>query len=230
MKKILTIQNISCEPLGSLEEDAGNLAEFRYVRPYRGEPVPGDLAGWDAAIILGGPMAVYEAEEQPFIGSELELLRQAVVTDFPVLGICLGSQLIAAAGGGRVYAGHRREAGWGQVSLTEAAGTDALFGGLPSPLPVFQIHGDTFDLPAGAVSLAGNDIYPSQAFRLGSRMYGLQFHLEVTAALVRDWVRIYDDYIAGAGIEPASLLDDLEARCRDLRAAARQIIDRFLEL
>lgn len=228
MKRILTIQNIACEPLGSLKEEAEGLAEFFYMRPYRGEPLPLSLTGWDGLIVLGGPMAVYEADAHPQVGQELKLLELALAAQLPVLGVCLGAQLIAAAGGARVYGGHQREAGWGEVILTGDAATDPLLAGLPSPLPVFQLHGDTFDLPPGAVRLAGNDAYPNQAFRLGEKAYGLQFHLEMTADLATQWVRIYRDYIAGAGVETEGLLDDLEERCLPLRAAARQMIRRFL--
>lgn len=230
MKRILTIQHIACEPLGSLEPEATGLAEFHYLRPYLDEPVPNSLQGWDGLIILGGPLAAYETGKYAFLEDELDLIRTAIAVDFPMLGICLGSQLIAAATGARVFDGNRREVGWGEVALSADAATDTLFSGLPSPLPVFQLHGDTFDLPSAAISMAGNNIYPNQAFRLGQKIYGLQFHVEMTPDLATRWVRIYDSYISETGIAPERLLDDLNTRCRDLRATARQIINRFLEL
>lgn len=223
------IQHISCEPLGLFAEEAAGLAEFTYLRPFEEEPVPLSLAGWDNLIILGGPMAVYEPEQNPYIADELTLIRAAIDEDFPVLGVCLGSQLIAAAAGAAVYPGAGREAGWGEVELTEAAGIDPLFAGLPSPLPVFQLHGDTFDLPDGAVRLAANNLYANQAFRLGENIYGLQFHVEVTGGLVKDWAAYYEDYISGAGVLPVSLLEELEPRSESLRPAATKIIRGFLQ-
>lgn len=230
MRKVMVIQHIGCEPLGLFAEEAAGLAEFKYVRPFKGEPIPDSLVGWDGLIILGGPMAVYESDESLYLNDELSLIAGAIKKDFPLLGICLGSQLIAAAGGAAVYPGHQREARWGEVVLTEAAGKDPLFAGLPSPLPVFQLHGDTFDLPAGAVRLATNDLYANQAFRLGNNIYGLQFHVEVTSGLVKEWAGFYEDYIMGAGILPDSLLEDLTPRSESLRRVTSRIIMRFLQM
>lgn len=227
MRKVLVIQNVGCEPLGRFAEAD---ADFAYIKPYTGEPVPHTLDGWDALIVLGGPMAVYEMEEKPFLRDELELLRVAIELDFPVLGICLGSQLIAAAAGVPVYAGPMKEIGWGKVQLTATASEDVLFSGLPTEVPVFQLHGDTFDLPEGAVLLATNAAYPNQAFRLGSRVYGVQFHIEVTDKLVEDWVSVYGDYLATGGVARETILSSLMVNSDELKPLAAHVIQRFLEL
>lgn len=223
----MVLQNVDCEPLGRFSEAD---AKFIYVRPYTGEPVPQTLDGWDAMIVLGGPMAVYEAGEISFLEDELELLRKAIALDFPTLGICLGSQLIARAGGGNVYAGPVKEIGWGTVQLTAATAEDALFTGLPAEVPVFQLHGDTFDLPEGAVRLAGSSAYPNQAFRLGNHVYGVQFHVEVTSGLVEDWVSVYGDYLAASGIRRETVLASMMEKSEDMKPLAALIIQRFLEL
>jgi len=227
MRKVMVIQNVECEPLGRF---AGASADFRYLRPYAGESLPGSLDGWDAMIVLGGPIAVYEADENPFLDAEIDLLRMAIGQDFPTLGICLGSQLIAHAAGAKVYAGQVREVGWGTVELTETLASDSLFSGLPASLPVFQLHGDTFDLPEDAERLAGNQAYPNQAFRIGQRVYGLQFHVEVTRDLVKNWTAIYEDYITEAGVLVSAILDKLDSRDEALRPVAFQVISRFLDL
>jgi GMP synthase (glutamine-hydrolysing) len=228
MHKVMVIQHIGCETLGLFADEATGRAEFSYVRPFEGEPVPRSLAGWDSLIILGGPMAVYEPDLHPYLKDELRLIREAIRNDFPTLGICLGSQLIASAAGAAVYPGPRREAGWGEVDVTEAARSDPLFVGMESPLPVFQLHGDTFDLPEGAVRLATNDLYVNQAFRMGNNIYGLQFHVEVTESLVVDWSAIYEDYLSEAGIPPKTLMEDLTRKSEALRPAASQIVRGFL--
>ena len=227
MRRVMVIQNVDCEALGSFAESD---AEFVYVRPFAGEPVPQSLTSWDAMIVLGGPMAVYEADEFPFLAEELALLRQALAADFPTLGICLGSQLIAAASGGKVYGGPVRELGWGNVQLSGAARDDALFAGLPVNLPVFQLHGDSFELPEGAVRLAGNAAYLNQAFRIGKSVYAVQFHVEVTDPLAREWVSVYEEYIAGGGVTGESILAALPEKSAELRPLAAHIIQRFLRL
>jgi len=227
MRRVLVIQNVDCEPLGRFAEGG---ADFVYARPYAGEEIPDSLEGWDALIVLGGPMAVYETESHQFLSRELELLNLAIAEDFPVLGICLGSQLIAAAGGGRVFSGPVREVGWSEIELTAAAASDPLFAGFPDTLTVFQLHGDTFDLPCKAVRLAGNKVYPNQAFRIGQRVYGLQFHIEAFPDLIRDWVEIYRDYISESECDSASTLESTPERGEALRPVAALIIERFLAL
>ena len=118
---------------------------------------------------------------------ERELLRAAVEAGVPVLGVCLGAQQLAAALGGEVRRGAVPECGVGEVHLTAAALADPVFGPAPTPLPCVHWHGDTFSLPPGAVHLARSDAYENQAFRVGTRAYGLQFHVEVTGALVAHW-------------------------------------------
>jgi GMP synthase (glutamine-hydrolysing) len=228
--KTLVIQHIEYEPLGTIEAAAPGGVDFSYIRPYRDERLPVSLDGWEALIILGGPMAVYQMDENPYLLDEMRLIEKASAAGIPTLGICLGSQLIAHAAGASVYPGSVREAGWGSVRLTSDGRSDRLFAGLAEVLPVFQLHGDTFDLPAGSVLLASNDSCRNQAFRIGDSVYGLQFHVEVTAELVRKWSDIYDDYIAGAGVNNQDLLSDLDGRCKALEPVAERVSQRLFEI
>jgi len=184
----VVIQHVAHEGPGALApavSDTG--AALRVVRVDRGEPVPepaavGSMAG---LVVMGGPMGVHD--RMGWLADERALLAGAVAAGLPVLGICLGAQQLAAALGAEVRAGPAPEVGVGEVHLTADARDDAVFGPAPSPLPCVHWHADTFSLPDGAVRLAGTDAYENQAFRVSDRAYGLQFHVEVTAALVAHW-------------------------------------------
>jgi GMP synthase-like glutamine amidotransferase len=122
-----------------------------------------------------------------YLRHEEQLIRDAVDRNVPILGVCLGSQLIAHALGARVYPNSAKEIGWAPVYWTDAAARDPLFGGLRGPETLFHWHSETFDLPEGAQLLASSDACRNQAYRIGRNVYGLQFHLEVTPPMIADW-------------------------------------------
>jgi len=166
----LVLRHVEQEHIGSLArilDEAG--MSYRYLDVFRGEPVPEEALDSFGLIIMGGPMGVYEADRYPFLRDEQRLIRQAAEAGFPVLGICLGAQLIAAALGGKVYPGPRREIGWHEVEVTASpeGATDELTAGLPPRFTAFHWHGDTFDLPPGATRLFRSALYENQGFRWG---------------------------------------------------------------
>src|SRR2546428_5167674 len=194
MPRLLVLQHIGCEPLGLIEPALKERGmEYRYVRLFAGEAIPKDLSGWDGLIALGGPMSANDGERLGFIDDELRLLTKLLEAGMPALGICLGAQLIAKAAGAKVIAGEEKEIGWYPLTLTEEGKKDRLLDGLPGTFPVFQWHGETFDIPSGAVCLAGSERYSNQAFRLGEKEYGLQFHLETTQPMIIEWLDLYRD-------------------------------------
>ena len=190
MPSVLVLQHADWELPGCYGDI---LEEFRArvttVRPDRGEPLP-DWRPFHAILAMGGPMSVNDEPRLPWLRDEKRLVQEAVRAGVPYLGACLGAQLLAAALGARVYPGPRPEFGVYPVHTTADAHSDPLFHGLPARLDVFQWHGETFDLPADAVRLAGSPGYPQQAFRAGDRAYGLQFHLEVTTDLLAKWLAV----------------------------------------
>ncbi|HPB45819.1 MAG: type 1 glutamine amidotransferase [Microthrixaceae bacterium] len=153
--------------------------EVDVIRADLGQRIPEDLDGIDGLVVMGGPMSARSDDGFPTRGAEIALLRQALDREVPTLGVCLGAQLLAAAAGARVIAGHGLEVGWGAVEVLECAVDDDLFFGLDGHLDVLHWHGETYSLPAGAIHLARSQAYEQQAFRVGRCTWGLQFHLEV---------------------------------------------------
>ena len=186
------------------------------------DPVPTSPSGYDAVIILGGPMAVYN--NLVYLRKEQELIRNAIKNETPLLGICLGSQLIAQAAGGRVYKGKKKEIGWYNVYLTPASSNDIFRGLTSKTIRIFQWHGDTYDLPANAKILAYSDLYP-QAFRIGSAV-GIQFHFEVDKHLIQTWMNEYSDDLITEKIKPESLLP-APTQLEELAIQGRRIYHNF---
>lgn len=224
MRRWFVLRHVEHEHLGSLTDalHARGLP-FEYVDIFRGGVVPADISESAGLIVMGGPMGVYEVDQYPFIRNELDLIRRAVTAGLPVLGICLGSQLIAAALGARVYPSGRKEIGWYGLRTVEPG--DSFAATLPESFMGFHWHGDTFDLPVGAVRLFESDLFPNQGFRFGRNVLALQFHFEVDRKLVAEWLADpgCQAEIAGvAGISAAGILDDTArhgARLEQLSAA-----------
>ncbi len=177
----------------------------QYIRSFEGQTVPqevGDVAG---LIVMGGPQSVYEQDKFPFLRDEMRLIEDALKHTRPVLGVCLGSQLLAAALGADVYPGRQKEIGWHRISLTDFAANDALFLGEPGSLIAFHWHGDIFDLPRGATLLASSALTAHQAFRYGQNAYGLLFHMEVTLPQVLTMVETFADELQSAGLNGTAI-------------------------
>jgi GMP synthase-like glutamine amidotransferase len=228
------LQHIACEPPGVYEDvlrEQG--ARILRVELDEGEPLPG-RGEIDAIVAMGGPMSVNDEADLPWLTEEKRFIAGAVRAGLPFFGACLGVQLLAASLGARVYEGGRPEIGLLPVTLTDAALDDALFAGLPRELLTFQWHGDTFDLPRGATLLASSPLYAHQAFRWGERAYGVQFHLEVSREMVREWASVpaYEESlerVLGRGALPR-LVTEFAARAGELRGCGRTIFERWLAL
>ncbi len=229
--KFLVLQHIDCEgpgEIGPFMESAG--VSYDVVRLNRGEQIP-DLGLYRAMLVMGGPMNVYQEDKYPFLRDEDRLIKEAVSADMPYLGICLGAQLLAKALGSKVRPNHTKELGFMSVYLTDEARGDRLFLGINKNLPVFQWHGDTFEIPQGATKLAASFTCQNQAFHYAN-LYAIQFHLEVTASMVRDWAREYKEEVDSIGMKAltAVLPPDLDWQTANLKVTARIIFNNFLDI
>ena len=232
-REFLVIQHAACEGLGIIGKEfrlSGLIP--RYVRAYRGERMPRSVSGYSALVVLGGPMGVYEEGLYPFITEEIRLIESALRDDFPVMGVCLGSQMMARAAGAPVYKGHAKEIGFYRIELTGEGKRDALLVGLPESFEVFQWHGDTFDIPRGATNLASSELFTNQLIRVGRRAYGFQFHFEVTPDMVRGFISAGADELAGlkGSIDPRRILRDAPEKLPSILGYGSTIIRRFLRL
>jgi GMP synthase (glutamine-hydrolysing) len=244
MNRVVVLQHLDREGSGYIAElFARRGLAVAPVRLDLGAPVPAMMEPGDVLVVMGGSMGVGDIGNPgyPFLAGEVALLRTVLAKQQPVLGICLGAQLLAHAAGARVYPNQRpdaagamqpaREVGFGTVRLI-GRDREAVLQGLPESLPVLHWHGDTFDLPPGAVHLAASELCRHQAFRIGPRAFGLQFHVEVDAELVRLWAREDAAFAESAlGPEgPARIIAASEAGARAVRQVGEKLVDNILDL
>jgi GMP synthase-like glutamine amidotransferase len=179
-------QHVSFEDLGSIEPWLKTTGcQITCTRFYENPALP-EIDDPDMLIVMGGPMSVNDEKELPWLKSEKHFIRNFIDRQKPVLGICLGAQLIASAMGAQVYPNPEKEIGWHAIQRTPSM--DSSFFTFPSTLNVFHWHGDTFELPSGAMRLARSEACDNQAFQLNDSVLGLQFHLETTAQSLKQLI------------------------------------------
>jgi GMP synthase-like glutamine amidotransferase len=162
--------------------------DFENVYLHSGAAIPEDWQRYDLLVAMGGPMNVHEEETYPYLREEIRVLEEALKGGLPVLGFCLGAQLMAKALGSSVYKGFRKEIGWYKARLTPDGMKDAVVRLLPETFMAFQWHGDTFELPAGATLVISSENYANQAMRFGTLSYGFQFHFEIRKDMIIEWL------------------------------------------
>lgn len=231
--KVQIIKHIDIEGPGTIGEflrDDG--ISYNVIDVFKGEPLPDTLSDTSAVIVLGGPMNVYEEDKHPFLKQENEYLKEVIESGFPALGFCLGAQLIAKAKGALVKQNPQKEIGWFNVSLTDDGANDPLFQGFQGVFDVFQWHGDTFDIPDGAVKLAESELCPNQAYRLGNNIYGLQFHVEVTDEMIYQWLDAYRDEVNSLKgiVDPDRIIADTKIQSESYKAQARLFCSNFVKM
>ncbi len=239
-QKILVIQHVPHEGLGSFEEEmskAGFTWDVLLTSNDAVFPSSVTLETYSGMIILGGPMAVFEVGKYPWIRKELLVIGEALRQKKPILGVCLGAQMMAQAAGqgGRVYDGDKTEIGWGPVQLDDwFSKRNPLFFQLDAsrPLDVFHWHRNTFDIPTTGYRLAWNENYKNQAFCINGNAVGLQFHVEMTEEMIREWLRPDEAKVQAlaAGADPDQILADMPRFLPELRKTAHKLFYGFASL
>ena len=225
-KNVLVVQNIGCEHLGNLsrlfESDGYNISLLNAQK----DSIQTEINSYSGIIILGGPMSVYDNYD--YFKDQQKLIKKAVDIQIPILGICLGSQLIAESLGGTVYPGNLKEIGWYNIEITENGSRD-IFNGVKSlKNKVFQWHGDTFHLPKSAVILAKSDTYV-QAFRINSAI-GIQFHIEINESMIEEWVKIYSKEVLDLKLDKTNIMPQQKKQIMDLFILCKLVYNNFKEM
>jgi GMP synthase (glutamine-hydrolysing) len=228
MAKIIVLQNHPAEALGTIADSLETAAlAWQYVRVYDGQPIPATIRGAGGLIIMGGPQTVYQLDRYPYLRDEIKLIEDALREDKPILGICLGSQLLAAALGAKVYRNETREIGWYRVTLTATAQEDRLLRGLTAEFIAMHWHSDIFDRPADTVVLASSDKTPIQGFRHGARAYGLLFHAEMTNEILEALITEFGEGLQRVGIDGGTILADAPRHLPKLNTIGEMIFTRW---
>jgi len=229
MKTALAIRHVAFEDLGSFAEPIAEAGfAIRYVEAGM-QAIPAEAAEADLLVVLGGPIGVYQTDDYPFLSDEAALIRARLGRDAPTLGVCLGSQLMAAALGARVYPGGAgKEIGFSPITLTDAGRESALAALVEPEADVLHWHGDTFDLPDGAILLASSALYAHQAFAVGRRGLALQFHPEAEKESLERWFIGHTAELGAAGVPIAGLRAAAAAVAPGLRERSRRFVARWL--
>ena len=230
---LLIIQHVPHERLGTFEA-AFKVAGYalQTLNVYAPNSVWPSVRDVDGLIIMGGPQSVYEQGLYPYLTKEIALIKEAMRAEKPMLGVCLGAQLLAAALGAKVARNPQKEIGWHPLMREPGADRDPLFEPFGQTETVLQWHGDTFHLPKGAVQLASSPLCQQQAFRFGKSAYGLQFHVEVTEAMIRSWLRANRAELAALRgvIDPATIRQQTPQHIKRLEGLSHHIANAFCNL
>jgi GMP synthase (glutamine-hydrolysing) len=228
---VVVLQNVACETLGTIADAlAERDVEARYVRTFAGEGVPRSMDAAAGLVVMGGPMGVYEADQFPFLRDAMRLIDAAVSARKPVLGVCLGSQLIAAALGAKVYPGRRKEIGWYDITLSDAGVNDPLWADVPRRFVGYVWHGDVFDLPSGATSLASTELTACHAFRYATNVYGILFHMEVTKTIINGMLATFTDELRHARVDGDAIRRDVATYLPPLQEIGTSVFTRWADL
>jgi len=230
-KRVLVVQHAEPENLGRIAEAVtGEHLEYACIRPDLGQPIPSNLNGYGGLILMGGPQSVYQEDQFPYLRAEKALTAHAITSDRPVLGICLGSQILAEVLGSRVQPGRAFELGWKKVTLSPRVADDPVLGRTSDVLMPLHWHGDVYDLPPGSEPVGSSELTPVQGFAFRKRFYGILFHLETTLNQLVAMVKAFPEDVSRAGLTAEALLVEAPARLAALREPGLEVFRRWASL
>ncbi len=230
-RTVLVLQHAAAEHLGRIAEALTTEGvDYLTVRADLGEPIPTTLDGFNGLILMGGPQSVYEDAHFPFLRGEKVLTQQAIKNDVPVLGVCLGSQILAEALGSKVRPSGSFEVGWREVKLDNECASDPVLRHLPRVLTPLHWHGDTYDLPFGARAIGFSAMTPVQGFSLNEKLYGLLFHLETTLTQLMAMVEGFPDDLQRGGVTADTVMNNAGDRLAALREPGLRMFRQWASL
>lgn len=230
---VLFIKHIDIEGPGTMLEYINTKAiQYKIIDLSLGDNLPSHPNEYEAIVILGGPMNVFEEDKHNYLKDEDIFIKEALKERVPMLGLCLGAQLIAKATGAKVKKSPGKEIGWFKVSLTNDGLKDSIFNGLEKEIEVFQWHGDTFEIPDNGLHLASSSACDNQAFKYNSNVYGFQFHLEVTKNMVKEWLDAYSEEILSMGdkVNKEGIIERANAFAQNYNCQAQIFYNNFFKI
>ena len=231
MKPVLVIQHARVEQPGIIGDALASAGyPVQPILPFDGQTIPQDTDEVQGLVIMGGPMGVYERDRYPYLQHELQLIEKVLEARKPILGICLGSQLLAAALGGEVRRGGQKELGWHRVSLSNESKLDRLLAGIARAFVALHWHGDVFALARGAINLASSDLTACQSFRYSENAYGFLFHMETTAEILRGLVTTFEHELRQEGIDGSQVIRAATEYLPKLQQTGRTVFARWAAL
>jgi GMP synthase (glutamine-hydrolysing) len=231
MRQVFLLQHNDVEKPGLIADVMASAGySVRSLFAAQGQPVPQNIEDAQGLVIMGGPMGVYETDLHPYLRDELRLIEKALEKSKPILGVCLGSQLLAAALGSEVRKGKRKEIGWYSVTPTKEAEDDPLLAGINRAFLALHWHGDVFDLPHRAVRLASSALTTCQAFCYQESAYGFLFHMEAGQEIVEGMTRAFKDELSQAGIDGEEIARAASGHLPELRRIGRLVFERWSSL
>ena len=228
---VLVLQHADPEHPGLIADavqKVGGVLEI--VRGDLGQPVPESLDDYDGLMIMGGPQSVYEEDRFPYLRDEKRLARQAIDNNIPIIGVCLGSQIIADVLGSEVHPSGGVEIGWKPVTRSREVAADPVLSALPETFTPLHWHGDVYDLPEGAILIGSSEMTSCQGFIYGETTYALLFHLEMTEPQIMDMARLFSEDIRRGGLDPSDLLSETPACAAALEHYATEVFTRWATL